>query len=196
MKKTHENRQNRRDIRNILLVLGGAIASACLIALYFIVFYGPTGQYIAGQTLLDPAIIERLNYQGEHPRTGKNVYFIFDRAEFSYFDQQKQQSIQKLLSSDDYDKFYRTIQSDKSLATVSSQIQTLFIASHPTLLTTTMRTGEMTKSMSQVFQVIQFVSEDYYRVQLQGKATEDQWAYFYHPHLYQDLTLLFTPASP
>ena len=78
------------DIRNILAVLGAAVICAGLLASVFLYYYGPSGRYLAGHTLLDPTIMEQINYQDKHPRQEKSIHFIFDHIEFSYFDPQKE----------------------------------------------------------------------------------------------------------
>lgn len=185
-----EIRQNR-EIRNILAVLGTAIVCAGFLTFLFIYYYGPSGRYLAGQTLLDPTIIEQINYQDKHPRTGKKVNFIFDRIEFSYFDSKKGGMRQEAVSLESYQKFYRLISSEKSLDKVTDQIRELFFRSHPSTLTTSMRTVDgVDTSTTKIFQVVQFVQEDYFRVQLHGNQ-EQEWAYFYRPHLYQEVMQLF-----
>lgn len=183
-----------RDIQNILAVLGTAIICAVLLASFFIYYYGPSGRYLAGNTLLDPAIIKQINYQDKHPRTGRNVHFIFDHMEFSYFDSQKGPLRQKV-SLDNYQKFYNLVAAEKSLIEVTERIKELFFKTHQTVLTISMRTAEGSDVMTtKIFQVVQFVQEDYFRVQLhEGQAQE--WAYFYLPHLYQDVMQLFTQSS-
>lgn len=179
------------DIWAILGVLGAATFFALLLALFLIFFYGPSGRYVAGHALVDPKIIEKLNFKGPHPRTEEPVYFIFDRAEFSYFDNSQQKIVQKTLSADDYLNFYQLIQFDESVDLSKETKDKLFLVSHPMLLTTTMRTAEIHHLVNQIFQVIQITPEGYYRIQLNGQKNEEQWAYFYHPNIYKNIIHLF-----
>lgn len=187
----HKKANVNSDVWAILGVLGAAIFAALLLALFFIFFYGPSGRYIAGHALIDPKIMEKLNFKGAHPRTEEPVHFIFDRAEFSYFDVDRQLVLQKTLSSTDYSNFYQLIQSDESLDLSKEVKDTAFLVSHPVLLTTTMRTAEIHRLTTQIFQVVQITPENYYRIQLNGQKNEEQWAYFYHPHLYENVFHLF-----
>jgi hypothetical protein len=185
-------RRRNRDIQNILAVLGAAVICAALLASLFLYYYGPSGRYLAGNTLLDPSIMDQINYQDQHPRTGKKVHFAFDRIEFSYFDLQNRQMRIFPIPIDSYQKFYKQVASEKSLLEVTQKIQSLFFQSHPALLTVSMRSKEGSESGTpKVFQVVQFISEDYFRVQLHEK-NEGEWAYFYRPGLYQEIMRLFT----
>ncbi len=186
-----EIRENR-DIRNILAVLGTAIICAGLLAFLFVYYYGPSGRYLAGNTILDPAVLEEINYQDKHPRTGRNVHFIFDRMEFSFFDPQKGE-VRQNVSLENYQQFYRLIASEKSVEEVTNQVKDLFFRSRPTLLTISMRTQEGAEtSTNKIFQIVQLVPDDYFRVQLhEQRPDQGEWAYFYRPHLYQDAMQLF-----
>lgn len=195
-------RQRNRDIRNLLAVLGAAVLCAALLAFFFLYYYGPSGRYLAGNTLLDPSIMAQINYQDHHPQTGKKVRFVFDRIEFSYFDPEKGQMHIFPISLETYQSFYKQVSSDRSLLEVNQNIQNLFLQSHPALLTMSMQSQEglenrtardhlNTKAGSHVFQVVQFIPEDYFRVQLHGK-NEGEWAYFYQSGLYQEILHLFT----
>lgn len=186
-----------RDIQNILAVLGTAIVCACLLALVFIYYYGPTGNYLAGHTILDPAIIDQINYQEKNLRTGQKVHFIFDNAAFTYFDSQKGQMHKKIIPLENYQKFYTLVASEKSLLEVSDKIKDLFLKSHPTILTINMRTMEGSPhTTTKIFQIIQFVQEDYFRVRLHDSQDQEEWAYFYRLNLFKEIMHLFTqPAN-
>jgi hypothetical protein len=184
-------RQKQRDIRNILTVLSTAVICAGILASLFLYYYGPSGSYIAGHTLLDPAIIEQINFQDQHPQTGKKVHFAFDHIEFSYFDSQKGEIRLPSIPLETYQQFYSKVAFEKSLDQVTLAIQDLFLQSCPSLLTIKMRTMEGERMTTKVFQVVQFVQEDYFRVQLH-QANAGEWAYFHRPGLYHEMIRLFT----
>lgn len=188
-------RQKNRDVRNILTVLGSAVLCAVLLASIFLYYYGPSGRYLAGNTLLDPSIMDQINYQDQYLQTGKKVRFTFDRIEFSYFDSQNGQMHIFPISLDTYQDFYKQVASDKSLLEVTQNIQNLFPQSHSSLLTISMRAKEGPESgATKVFQVVQFIPEDYFRIQLHEKK-EGEWAYFYRSGLYQEIIRLFTKGA-
>lgn len=185
-----EKRKNR-DIRNILAVLGAAVVCAVLLASVFLYYYGPSGRYLAGNTLLDPSIVDQISDQNQQARRGKQVSFTFDRIEFSYFEPQKRQMTTSPVSLETYGKFYKQVAASKSLEEVTKNIQDLFLQSQPALLIIRMHTKEGKENTSKVFQVVQFIPDDYFRVQLRGK-NEGEWAYFYQAGLYQNVIRLFT----
>jgi hypothetical protein len=185
-------RERNRDIQNILAVLGSAVLCAGLLALFFLYFYGPSGRYLAGRTILDPAIIDKINDEDKHPR--QKVHVIFDHIEFSYFDPQGIMRHQTVPLKD-YQQFYYLIASEKSLDSVTDKIIDFFLKSHPTVLTMSIRTIEGSEKLTtKIFQIVQFVQEDYFRVQLHDKNEEGEWAYFYQPHLYHKVMHLFTQS--
>ncbi len=185
------------QIKNMLAVLAAAILCALLFALLFLYYYGPTGRYIAGQTLLDPSIIEQINYQENHSKKGQKAHFMFDRTEFFYFDPQQGEMLQKIIPLETYQTFYTWIASEKSIEKVTEEIKKIFLTPHLALLTTRMHRIEAVNSSpsTQVFQVVQFVQGDYFRVQLHEAQEQNEWAYFYHPNLYQEVIRLFTQPA-
>lgn len=185
-----------RDIKNLLVVLGSAVVCAFLLAFVFIYYYGPSGHYLAGHTILDPAIIKQINYQENDPLTGKKVHFLFDKMEFSYFDAQKGLEKKQIVSPSNYQKFYQLIASDVSVSEDSLKLEELFRKSRSTVLTISMRTmnGSGTGS-AKIFQMVQFVQEDHFRVQLHERQEQGEWVYFTHPHIYQETMNLFTKAA-
>jgi hypothetical protein len=184
-----------RDVQNILVVLGSAVICAGLLAVFFLYYFGPSGRYTAGKTILDPAIIADINYPEKNPRTGQRVHFIFDHMEFSYYHARKGVVRQKDISTESYQKFYDLVSSEKSLNEVTNQIKDLFVHSHPTILTTNMKTLEGADTTTKIFQVIQFVPEDYFRVQLHENQVQQEWAYFYRPRVYQEVMQLFAQTG-
>lgn len=179
----------KKQIKQLLVVLSSAVIGGFLLAWIMIMYYGPSGNYIAGQTILSPDIIERINFKDTHPKTGQNVQFMFDHTEFVFFDYLRGSWQQKQISHQSYVKFYGYIANDKSLGDLKEEILDLFQKPSPTALITSVRTD--TTPIAKIFQVIQFTKEDYYRVKLHGQDDEGKWAYFYHSGLYQTILSLF-----
>lgn len=189
-------KRSKRDIQNFLAVLGTAVLCAALLAFIFIYYYGPSGRYIAGHTILDPAIIQQINTQERDPKNGQKVHFVFDHFEFSYFDTQTGQLRRLPVSMQNYQKFYKLISSELSVDEKKGKLEQLFVRSHPTLLTTTMRTlNGSASSNTKIFQVVEFVEDDYFRVQLHDKQEQGEWAYFYRVNSYREAMHLFTQSA-
>ena len=184
-------KRKNREIRNILAVLGTAIICAALLASAFLYYYGPSGRYLAGHTLLDAATMEQVNEQDQQVKTRNKLRLTFDRIEFSYFDPQNKQMRHSFISRETYQKFYLMVADEKSLKEMSKNVQALFLQPHLTLLTIHLRTRGGTENVAtKIFQVVQFIPEDYFRVQLH-EQNEGEWAYFYRPGLYQEIMRLF-----
>lgn len=184
----------KKQIRNIVLLLTSAVACAALLAAHMIYHYSPSGRYNAGDALLDPLVAETMSYPDVNPATGKKEQFTFGKILFAYSDSKTRQFKEIAVSEEAYHKFYTSVRSDKSLESVGKEIETLFRVSSPSILTLYVQ-GESRGSSattSQVFQVVQFAPQsDYYRIQLLG-SQKGEWAYFQHSHLYQDTLDLFT----
>lgn len=190
-----QEKTRNQDIRNILVVLGSAVFCACLLAGVFLYYYNPSGRYDAGNTLLDPAIIDSINYQDVHPSTGAKIRYSFDNMEFSYVNSQNKNVHLPLEGIESYQAFYSLVGSLQSIVNVGHEIQTLFLKPPYSVLTINLRSAQgNSKENNKVFQVVQFVPEDYFRVQLHGK-NDGEWAYFYQPGLYQKIMELFTRHS-
>lgn len=190
-----EKRRNR-DIQNLLAVLGASVFCAGLLVYLFLYYYGPSGRYIAGHTILDPAIIQQINTQEAASKNRQKVHFVFDRFEFSFFDSQTGQMQRVPVSMAAYQEFYDSIAPLSSLERQDGKIEQLFVRSHPTLLTANMRTlNAPAPSNTRIFQVIEFVEEDYFRVQLHDKQEQGEWVYFYRKNSYQDAMHLFTEPA-
>lgn len=188
-------KQRNRDIRNTFVVLGAAIVCACLLASIFLYYYGPSGQYVAGHVLLDPTIMEQIHYQDLQPGRGRKVHLSFDHIEFSSSDSQKNQGQPSIIPLETYQSFYTLVALEKSLKQVDQEVQNDFHQSQTSILTIHMRAKEgQDHDINKIFQVVQFVPEDYFRVQLHEKS-EGEWAYFYQPGLYHKIMQLFTPST-
>lgn len=179
----------------MMIVLGTAVFCALLIASAFIFYYGPSGNYAARDTLLDPSVIGQINYRDKQANGNRNLQLVFDKIEFSYFNKTLGKMDRNLVSFDRYEKFYTLVSKDVSVSEVPAMIQTLFDKTYPTLLTIQMRAKEGSIKTNQLFQEVQFIEENYFRVQLKTSETKPEWAYYYHPNLYHEIINLFTAAS-
>jgi hypothetical protein len=178
-------------IKSLIFVLGSAFACASLLVALLIHQWGPSGRYIAGQTLLSPQTIEEINQRSQEDVAKKKKSFIFDHIEFSYFDENQRTMRQQPVSIENYEKFYQMISSEKSLDQ-SETLNSLFTGMHPTILTITMHATEKNASAqsAQIFQMIQF-KDNYFRVQLHEGEEKGEWAYFYYSNLYTKIFQLF-----
>jgi hypothetical protein len=181
-----------QEIKQFLAVLASAILSAALLTYFFISNFGPTGRYVAGYAMLDPSIVDNIDLRDHDPRTGKSLHFVFDSFAFSFFDPQARSDRTVLVSRDAYGQFYAIVSSEASLELDSADLQGMFSRSRPALLTASVRadTGP-NQGTTKVFQAVELIPEDYFRVQLKGEK-DGEWAYFYRPRVFEDARAAFT----
>ena len=92
---------------------------------------------------------------------------------------------------DRYQKFYDLIASEHSVDEKSHKLESLFVHSHPTLLMAYMNSFNQTTDGNSVFQVIEFIEQDYFQVQVHQQQKQGEWAYFFRKNLYADIMHLF-----
>ncbi len=178
-----------KQVKQLVTLLSAAVFGGFILAFIMLMYYGPTGQYVAGQTMLSPDIIEKISFKDAHPTTHKSVQFVFDHTEFVFFDYLRGSWQQRRVPSEAYLKFYRTISSDRSLDDLKNDVMDLFQKPSPMALVTSVRTD--ISPAVKIFQIIQFTKEGYYRVKLHGQDDKSEWAYFYHSGLYQAIMNIF-----
>ncbi len=180
------NEMARKDVRRIVVLLTASVATGCLLAGVMLYNYNHTGRYIAGQTILDPKVMDQINSQ---THKGKSERLVFEKTDFTYYDSKTRLMEHVPVSLESYQRFYPLIEKDKSLENVTADVITSFNRPHVSRLLTTMREGENTSS--KVFQVVEITSEDYFRVLLHSDQNSDQWAYFYQSNINNQVMQLF-----
>lgn len=178
---------SRKAIKNLILVLVGGVGSALLLACFMIYYYGPTGTYFVRNVLLSPSLTSSLSYQDRSPKTGKVEKYTFEGVDFSSGRGNNLQP--EALSLNQYEQFYKLIENDKSFAPVSEELLKDFGKTAPAILRLKVKTGSDTK----VFQeVVILPNGDYYRILLRQENAGENWAYYHHPHIYEQTLRLFT----
>lgn len=197
---TIEMRPSKRsEIRNLMLVISGAVACAMAIALFMLYFYSPTGRYYAKNVLLAPEIVSQISYPEKNPNTGIVIRYSFDSFVFASYDPDKKLWQRSNVKPDVYREFYDAVSEDLSIEPISEELRQLFRQSHPTTLTVKMRQGSTQGGSEEkiAFQEVDFApGQDYYRVQLRSQASGDVsegWAYFFHPGIERYARALFYP---
>lgn len=185
------NKSTKAQIRNVLALFISAFGCAGLLAAYMIYHYGPTGRYIAGHTLLSPFIKSQVKYPEVGAKTGKGLKYVYKGTEFAYYDQQgRKQTIS--VADKTYEEFYRWVETEKSVENIPTDIEKQFEQKPASLILTMGTDSHSFPEETLTFQVIQFTTSGYFRVQLRNKESSGLWAYFYRPHLYQDVLDLVT----
>lgn len=178
------------DIRNLILTLLFGVVAAFGVAAFFVLNYGPSGNYTVGQTLLSPELLAKLNYNDYNPKTGGQDRFIFDVIEYSWFDEEKGEWQKRNIDETTYSQIYNLIERDKSLNDVPSLKN-----DHSSKISLFVRTESSSEWQAQVktFQIIEFVADDYYRIELHEDNPGTHWAYFNHPKVRQAVFKIVNP---
>jgi len=184
--------QGNREIINLLAVLASGVFCAALIAYLFIANYGPSGQYLAGHTLLDPSVLEQVGVLKNDHSKGQMATSELDQFTFAYFDPIARTIKRLPVSRKTYAEFYKMTASELSISDGKGNVERLFLQSHPALLTANIRVENGAfPSKSTMFQTVELIPDDYFRVQLIQGGQEDEWAYFYLENSFKQALDLF-----
>ena len=184
----------RNQIRNLLVVMLSAIACALIISGLLLYKYGPSGGYLAQNTILSPDVTDSLWYTDSNQRTGGNSRFVFDAVEFSYFDNKTNQWQHLKVDQDHYRTFYQIVMHDKSISEITPQLLSLFDGTASLLVKVRTESNAGWQEEVKTLQRIEFAKDgDHYRVDLREQNSPNQWAYFAHPQIFNKSLQLFTP---
>ena len=186
----------KKDIRNLVLVMGVSVLAAFAVTGLFLYHYGPSGRYTAENTLIEPSLLARLNYNDLNPKTGQSDRYVFDKIVYAFWDKTKGEWGELEIPIPIYKTFYGQLLSDISIETPSDEIKGLFSRSYPARLDVKVRTESGTgwQKNSKNLQRVEFAeNSDYYRVELNEENAGVHWAYFYHPNVFQETFRLFIP---
>lgn len=188
------------QIRNLLAVLTLGIGCAVVLAGLFLFYYGPTGIYVLKNVMVSPHLMDGLSYADQNPTTGKVTRYTFEKVEFSYWLEEKRLWVKQPLSLESYNHIYDTLSNDKSLADVSDVVVQQFQKAPPAkIMVYVKQAGDAGGASLNLFQEVQFAEAgDHYRVELHEQQSLGNWAYFYHPQVYQKVMSAFTsqPGVP
>jgi hypothetical protein len=184
--------KRRKEIRNLLLVIGSGVGCALALALMMLYFYNPTGRYLAKNLLLSPQIMSQIAYPETNAQTGEIARYIFDGFEFAYYEPVKKEWLSASVGREAYTEFYNAVSEDLSILPISEEMQELFKQGTISSLRVHMR-EERAKGRIR-FQEVDFAAGgDFYRVHLRQQASEEAWAYFFHPGIERYARAVFNP---
>lgn len=187
------NTEAKKQIRNILTLLLAGVLCGGLIAGYMIYRYGPSGKFIAGNIILAPETLDKINFADPDSKGRGKTRLVFDGAQFSFFEKNIGKVQKFPVTMENYEQFYNRVKPLVSLEKVEDKVKRLFDSHEIAILSITMRPEYSYKDQTAVklFQVIQFIESEYFRVQVPGAGGLDEWAYYYEPGLYPQLFNLF-----
>lgn len=180
-----ENRGRRlnKEIRRLLGVLGSAVVTACLVALFFLWQYGPTGKYQLNRALIAPEVLAQFNYNDIDPKTGGTDRFVFDQIVVI------SKNGKQVIDLVTYGKIYTALQGDKGVVG-DHEMEKLFLPESSLKMTVSVRAESKAvwQAIIKVFQEVDFAeSGDYYRVLLHQQDPGAHFAYFHHPKIKDEL---------
>lgn len=186
----------KKDIRNLLFVLGSSIASALFLILGLLYIYGPTGQYVAKNTLIQASELPQLNYNGINPHTNQSDRYRFDKIVYAYWDKVLQKEAKTEVPLDRYEAFYNLVKNDESLLNPAPEIEALFRKNIPSRLEIRVKSESQEPLYKDVknLLVIEFSEKgDHYRVELNEDNKGMHWAYYFHSGITPKTFKLFVP---
>lgn len=164
----------KTEIRNLLSVILGSVLGAFLLAAALLHYYNPSGRYTAGNLLLAPAVLDKLNDK-------KTAPFLFDGIELMSYDAGKKQWKKSQVSKESYGAFYQSVSQDLSLESKPDLNQ------FNTPLKLQIKVKE--EDQAKVFQELEVPEEgSLYRILVDG-----DWVYFQHERIGQEAHHLLKP---
>jgi hypothetical protein len=190
------NNSKAKQIRNLLLIIGSAVVVSCCALFLMLYSSGLSGAYLAKNVLLSPESVKVLNFNNPGPKSSKtkiSPQFVFDLIEFSFYDAVHKRVIHTQVDIAYYAELYKIIENDSSLTgnAVLNEAALKFNNIEATLfIKFRSRRGEdVLQGSSDVFKV-EFI-KDYYRISLRDQNLHQQWAYFKHVNIFEQVLGLF-----
>ncbi len=195
MAKKKETRK-RSDIRDFLVVLLSGVVAACVLVGVMVYFYSPSGRYHSHKVLLAPEVLASMVYSEPQGGGLPPARHVFQDVDFRYFDKLASRWKTVKVEPEVYQRFWDLIEGDWSLVTADETVAAHFRHPHPARLTVWVR-PDPANGPVKAFQETYFVPDsDLYRVELKGTtAASGEWAYFYHPAIYEKVLSLFTASQ-
>ncbi|MDP1836305.1 MAG: hypothetical protein Q8K75_10330 [Chlamydiales bacterium] len=182
------------DIRNFLIVLGSGVGVACAIVALMVYIYSPTGRYWSQHAIISPAVLASGSFSETIEGTTKVQRYQFDKVDYTYFDKEQAKWLTVALSNEQYQKFWALIEKDWSIPPNETLIQS-FRDPKLSHLSIWVKPDPGTSPIKAIQEVFFVPNSDIYRVELRGTDLKDQWAYFVHSNIYQQVHELFVNRS-
>ena len=176
-------RKAKKEVRNLIFMLGGAVALAFLVGALFLHFFGSSGTYRSYDVLISPQTLKEVSSSDRD--------FVFNKIEFVVADSSGKGWGRYAVSEASYAEFYSLVSNLSSLPKLTDEQVEQFERVAPSTLTIFTQPKRREES---TFQRVEFLDEgSLFRVQLRERIEE--WAYFRKDGIYQDALELFAPES-
>jgi len=184
----------KSQIRNLIVIIGSGVIAALFLVFGTLYFYNPPGNYYTKNVLLHPDSVKSMRFSEGSSRKSGDQRFVIDDIEFSYFDQATNKVKVVKITMDQYAKFYALVDGEESIGIIPNETENTFNQTPVATLILKVRNESDSHSQGQSknFLVVAFLPQgDYYRIQLRTQTTQESWAYFLHPGIYQQVLTLF-----
>jgi len=167
----------RKEVCQLLSLLASAFLVGCFIVIGIVYYYGAPNTYLLKNVLISPKTLEQIAAK-KYDHVSKNPFsFVFNQSE-------EQKRVEISLSM--YKKFYFHLKNERSLK-INPELTKKFEVSIPASLTIFL---EEALNKKIVFQRIEFLKDDLFRVTLSKERKEFQqgeegWAYFSSDGIYE-----------
>jgi hypothetical protein len=191
LNKLNQDISKIKQVRSFLFVFGSGIVFAFILALSMLYIYNPSGVYFAKYLLIAPENFQLMSFKDKDPATGEIANVVLDRVEFIYYDEKEKKWNQQSIDHKKYEEFYKMIENDKSISSISDEVKTLFYTEHPSSLSFMIKAKNSSSEILKTFGTMQIAEHaDYYRIRLRVEG-EEPWIYFYYPSINRKLLNLF-----
>lgn len=161
----------KKELFGVLFILFSGVGAGLALTLWLLFNYGPTGQYSAGQVLIDPEYLSSFSYEDATSR------FHLKKAEFRYWDEKKGTWGAKPLDPEAYFDFFNRVKQERSIQTPTLELENAFQGNRDALLFWVEEEGA---EEWQLFLTIDFSpKERVFRVSL--REPKGAFAYFPYP---------------
>lgn len=185
---------SNKQIRTLILVLCSGLVCALLLSGFLVYFYGPTGQYMAQNAMLAPDLITTLSYNDTNHKTGGMSRYVYDKINFSYYDEKTKQQHQMVITPEQYSQFYQLISHEKSYLNVPKEALDTFAKGIPATISIQVRTDSHAawQDETKIFQKIEIAqNSNDFRIELHEQKSTSNLIYFSHPNIYQKAIQIF-----
>ena len=184
----------KQEIKRLISVLLAALLLACLAVGHMIYHYGPSGQHVLKNVLLDPEIMPDLVYRETQANGEAGPRMRFYGIQFIYQESKSKEWVQRDVSLERYAEWYQSVRDEKSIKEVTADLQEQFLGGDSWSLVLLVR-PEGSKgrgSAPKQFQAVTFGrSGQDFRVDLHVDGGEQVWAYFHRPKIMEQAKKIF-----
>lgn len=190
--KSMNNNKRRREIQNLIYMLGSAVVLAFVIVVGLAYYCESSGDPLRS-LLVSPKTLQKISSSDKSEKTAP---YVFNDIEFLQADLYGKRWGHYTVTLDKYTAFYKKIASLRSLQNVANDLAQSFEQSTPSTLTIHFHSSDNETS----FQRVQFLyHEDVFRVLLRPAiakgGVEEEWVYFRYPGIYQMALEFFSPNA-